>query len=184
MARLSDEGHKVYKLTIANNETRFDQKNIEVNYEASAKQSVEACRKLGVEEVAFEPVECSHLFYSTETKQRIEKIVYELEIDTAFIHFHSDMNQDHYGVSIRENVSIGRNCIIERNSTINYGTMIGNYVKIMDLTHIHDYVFIAPHVSSADDNTFGKDGYDADDVLGAEIFENVSLGEGVDYCPR
>lgn len=94
------------------------------------------------------------------------------------------------GVSIRENVEIGNHCIIGRNSTINYGTMIGNFVKIMDLVHItshmviHDYVFIAPHVSSADDNTFGKDGYDANNVLGAEIYENASLGEGVRLLPK
>ena len=94
------------------------------------------------------------------------------------------------GVSIRENVRIGVHCIIGRNSTINYGTIIGNYVKIMDLSHItshvviHDYVFIAPHCSSADDNTFGKEGYDPSDVLGAEIFENVSLGEGVRLLPK
>lgn len=99
MARLSSEGHTVYKLTITNNETRFDQKNIEVNYESSAAQSSQACGILGVTEVPFEPVECSHLFYTTETMQRIEKIVYDLEIETAFIHFHSDMNQDHVEAS-------------------------------------------------------------------------------------
>lgn len=99
MAKLSREGHKVFKLTITNNETRFDQKNIEVNYESSAAQSAVACSMLGVKEVEFEPVECSHLFYSTETMQKIEKIVYDLEIDTAFIHFHSDMNQDHVEAS-------------------------------------------------------------------------------------
>lgn len=99
MARLSGEGHKVYKLTITNNETRFKQKNIEVNYESSAAQSAEACKILGVEEVEFEPVERSHLFYTTETMQKIEKIAYDLQVDTAFIHFHSDMNQDHVEAS-------------------------------------------------------------------------------------
>lgn len=99
MARLSGEGHSVYKLTITNNETRFDQRNIEVNYESSAIQSAQACKILGVKEVPFEPVQCSHLFYSTETMQRIENIAYELNIDTAFIHFHSDMNQDHVEAS-------------------------------------------------------------------------------------
>ena len=99
MARLSEEGHNVYKLTITNNETRFDQKNILVNHESSAAQSAEACAILGVHEVPFEPVECSHLFYTTETMQRIEKIVYDLDIEMAFIHFHSDMNQDHVEAS-------------------------------------------------------------------------------------
>jgi len=94
------------------------------------------------------------------------------------------------GVSIRENVKIGFHCIVGRNATINYGTTIGDYVKIMDLAHItshmkiHDYVFVGPHCCSADDNTFGKDGYDPGDVLGAEIFENASLGEGVRLLPK
>lgn len=95
MARLSGEGHQVYKLTITNNETRFEQKNIEVNYTSSALQSAQAAKILGVREVQFEPIQCNQLFYTTETMQRIEKVVYDLEIDTAFIHFHSDMNQDH-----------------------------------------------------------------------------------------
>lgn len=64
MARLADEGHKVYKLTITNNETRFDQKGIIVNYKSSVAQSAEACNILGVEEVLFKPVDCNHLFYS------------------------------------------------------------------------------------------------------------------------
>lgn len=99
MARLVNEGHVVYKLTITNNVTYFDQKNIEVKYESSAAQSAEASRILGVREVVFEPVECSHLFYSTDIMQRIEKIIYDLQIDVAFIHFHSDMNQDHVEAS-------------------------------------------------------------------------------------
>lgn len=99
MAKLAVQGHKVYKLTLTNNETRFEQKEIEVNYQSSVSQSAEACRILGVTEVDFEPVECSHLFYSTEVMQRVEKIVYDLNIDTAFIHYQSDMNQDHVEAS-------------------------------------------------------------------------------------
>lgn len=95
----SFRGHKVYKLTLTNNETRFEQKGIEVNYESSVSQSAEACRILGVTETDFEPVECSHLFYSTEVIQRVEKIVYDPSIDTAFIHYQSDMNQDHVEAS-------------------------------------------------------------------------------------
>lgn len=99
MARLASMGHKVYKLTLTNNETRFEQKGIVVNYKSSVAQSAEACKILGVTEVEFEPVECNHLFYSTEVMQRVEKIVYDLKIDTAFIHYKSDMNQDHVEAS-------------------------------------------------------------------------------------
>lgn len=99
MARLSGEGHNVYKLTITDNETRFTQKNILVDSKSSKDNSREACLILGVKEVDFEPVKCNHLFYDTEIMQRIEKVVYDLEIETAFIHFHSDMNQDHVEAS-------------------------------------------------------------------------------------
>lgn len=94
------------------------------------------------------------------------------------------------GVSIRENVIIGKHCIIGRNSTINYGSKIGNYVKIMDLSHItarvviHDEVFIGPHVCMADDNGFGKDAILSANSGGAEIFENVNIGEGAKLLPN
>lgn len=99
MARLAGMGHTVYKLTLTNNETRFKQKGITVDYRSSAKQSEEACGILGVQEVDFEPIACNHLFYSTEAMQRVEQVVYDLKIDTAFIHYGSDMNQDHVEAS-------------------------------------------------------------------------------------
>lgn len=109
MAKLAAQGHQVYKLTLTNNETRFEQRGIQVNYESSRNQSAEASRILGVTEVEFEPVKCSHLFYSTEVMQRVEKIVYDLQIDTAFIHYSSDMNQDHVEAS-RISLTALRHC--------------------------------------------------------------------------
>lgn len=109
MARLAAMGHQVYKLTLTNNETRFTQKNIQVNYESSVQQSADACRILGVQEVDFAPVQCSHLFYDTEIMQRVEKVVYDLQIDTAFIHYRSDMNQDHVEAS-RISMTALRHC--------------------------------------------------------------------------
>lgn len=109
MARLAAEGNRVYKLTLTNNETRFEQKGIVVNAESSAVQSAEACRILGVTEVDFTPVECSHLFYDTDVMQRVEEIVYDLNIDTALIHFDSDMNQDHVEAS-RISMTALRHC--------------------------------------------------------------------------
>lgn len=94
-ARLVDEGKNVYKITLTDNVTNFSQKNIEVEYESSKKQSAEACAVLGIQEIEFEPVRCNQLIYSTEVMQRIEKVIYEYNIDTIFMHFSSDMNQDH-----------------------------------------------------------------------------------------
>ena len=94
-AKLAAQGKSVYKLTLTDNITNFGQKNINVEYEKSKRQSAEACAVLGVQEVEFEPVPCTHLQYSTELMQRVEKVIYDLNIDTIFIHFNSDMNQDH-----------------------------------------------------------------------------------------
>lgn len=93
------------------------------------------------------------------------------------------------GVSIRENVSIGNHCIIGRNVTINYGVVIEDFVKIMDLSHLtarsvlRKYAFLAPTVSSAEDNSFGK----IPNVLpegGPIIEENASIGVGAVLLPR
>ena len=95
-AKLVYEGKKVFKLTLTDNATNFTQKGIIVNYDSSKNQSSDACRVLGVEEINdFEPVECSTLTYSKSLMQRVEKVIYDYNIDTVFIHFGTDMNQDH-----------------------------------------------------------------------------------------
>jgi acetyltransferase-like isoleucine patch superfamily enzyme len=64
---------------------------------------------------------------------------------------------------IREQVRIGSSCIIAMGVTINYNTTIGCRVKVMDNTHltgnmtIEDDVFIAMHVSTANDNSMGRE---------------------------
>lgn len=99
-AKLAAEGKNVYKLTLTDNVTRFAHMNINVEYETSVRESGEACRILGVQEITeFAPVECSHLVYSTEMMQRIEKVIYDYKIDTVFMHFAHDMNQDHIEAS-------------------------------------------------------------------------------------
>jgi len=99
-AKLVSEGKKVYKLTLTDNVTKFNQKNINVDYDSSRRQSAEACKVLGVHEITdFEPVECSTLAYNKEIMQRVEKVIYDYKIDTVFIHFGTDMNQDHVAAS-------------------------------------------------------------------------------------
>lgn len=99
-AKLVKDGMKVYKLTLTNNETDFKQMNISVSAESSAIQSKKACEVLGIEEITeFIPVKCNELTYNKIDMQRIEKIIYDYNIDTVFIHFQEDMNQDHIAAS-------------------------------------------------------------------------------------
>lgn len=99
-AKLAAEGKNVYKLTLTDNVTRFSHKNINVEYETSVRQSAEACSILGIHEITeFEPVPCTHLVYSTEMMQKIEDVIYKYKIDTVFMHFAHDMNQDHIEAS-------------------------------------------------------------------------------------
>lgn len=109
-AKLIKQGKKVYKLTLTDNVTSFTQKNICVDYESSRIQSKKAAETLGMIEIDyFVPAECSSLKYSKEIMQRVEKIIYELNIDTLFTHFGTDMNQDHVETS-RICITAGRHC--------------------------------------------------------------------------
>ena len=95
-AKLASEGMNVFKLTLTDNVTRFKHMNINVEYETSVAQSARACEVLGIVELTeFEPIECTKLVYCTETMQKIEDLIYRYQIDTVFMHFDHDMNQDH-----------------------------------------------------------------------------------------
>lgn len=100
MARLAAEGKKVYKLTMTDNVTNFIQMDIHVDLDSSRVGSALACKEMGVEEITdFELLECNHLHYSTEIMQKVEKIIFDKQIDTVFMHYDSDMNQDHVAAS-------------------------------------------------------------------------------------
>jgi len=109
-AKLVSQGKKVYKLTLTDNETRFDQRKVEVNFCESKQQGKKAAQILGMEEVENEnPVPCSTLAYSKQLMQQVEKIIYDYDIDTVFIHFNGDMNQDHVEAS-RICMTAARHC--------------------------------------------------------------------------
>lgn len=92
-------------------------------------------------------------------------------------------------VSIFTDVKIGKNVIISRNVTINSETEIGNNVRIMDGSHvtgrtkIGDSVFISTGVFMANDNFFGKFGYN-EECMGPTLGDNVSIGVGVILLPN
>lgn len=94
-AKLVKQGCMVFKITLTDNVTDFSHRNISVGYLSSKQQSHLAAETLGIQEIEFDPVECSKLVYSKELMQRIEKIIFEYKIDTIFMHFSSDMNRDH-----------------------------------------------------------------------------------------
>lgn len=100
MARLAAEGKNVYKLTLTDNATDFKQMNIKVETNSSKVDSANACKVLGVTEITdFKMSRCNQLEYTSDIMQRIETIIFEKNIDTAFIHYDSDMNQDHVAAS-------------------------------------------------------------------------------------
>lgn len=109
-AKLVSEGKKVYKITLTDNVTNFKQKSINVSYESSLSDSARACKELGVIEITdFIPEQCNKLKYSTEIMQRLEKIIFNLKIDTIFFHNDRDMNQDHIEAS-KICLTAGRHC--------------------------------------------------------------------------
>lgn len=99
-AKLAKNGVNVYKLTLTDNVTKSSHLHINVDYETSVTESAKACAVLGVKEITdFKPVPCTKLVYSTETMQAIEDVLYRYDIDTVFMHFPDDLNQDHIEAS-------------------------------------------------------------------------------------
>lgn len=94
-AKWAQEGKKVYKLTLTDNNTNFTQKGINVSFDSSVKQSERVAHCLGIEQIDFQYEPCSELTYSKQVMQRVEKIIYDLQIDTVVIHSPNDANQDH-----------------------------------------------------------------------------------------
>lgn len=95
-AKLVSQGKKVYKYTLTDNETQFEQRKINICFSDSKIQSAAAAKTLGIVEIEnVNPVPCSTLMYSKQIMQNLERIIYDYNIDTVFIHFDADMNQDH-----------------------------------------------------------------------------------------
>jgi acetyltransferase-like isoleucine patch superfamily enzyme len=91
--------------------------------------------------------------------------------------------------SVFTNVAIGDKVLISRNVTINSEVIIGNNTRIMDNSHITgrvtigENVFISVGVVMANDNSFGKFGYN-ENVHGATIEDYVSIGVGAIILPN
>jgi acetyltransferase-like isoleucine patch superfamily enzyme len=93
------------------------------------------------------------------------------------------------GASIREQCRIGSRCIISRYVTINYNTRVGDGSRIMDVTHLTGNsvigrdVFISCMVSTANDNEMVNRSYEEGRIIGPQIGDKVSIGEGASILP-
>ncbi len=151
-------GGGVYKLTLTDNVTNFKQMNIKVDYDSSVKQSALACKILGVKEITdFEPVECTKLQYNKEIMQRVEKIIYDLKIDTLIIHFNHDMQQDHVEAS-KICMTAGRHCdnilMYQSNGYVLDAAFYPNY--FVDISDVIDKKILALQQYGDEHNRFDK----------------------------
>lgn len=108
-AKLAAMGKEVYKITLTDNRTVSSHLGLDIDTPSSIKESAEACAILGIQELDFTPEPCTYLQYSTELMQRLEDIIFTYKIDTLFMHFDDDTNQDHIEAS-RLCKTAGRHC--------------------------------------------------------------------------
>ena len=99
-AKLVSLGKEVFKLTLTDNVTKSEHLNLDIPYHSSKKESAIACDILGVTEVNFQPIPCCELVYTKEIMQNIESFIFSNKIDTCFIHYEDDYNQDHVQANI------------------------------------------------------------------------------------
>ncbi len=98
--KISKSGGESYKLTLTDNVTLSKNLKLDIDYKASKKSSAKACKILGIKEINNKKiVSCSKLTYKKEYMQYIEDIIFQKKIDTVFMHYDHDLNQDHIAAS-------------------------------------------------------------------------------------
>ena len=90
----------VSKITLTDNITMSKNLRINVKYKSSKVSSIKSSKVLGVKEINNKMIKkCSELKYDKNLMQYIEDIIFKKNIDTVFLHFDNDLNQDHIGAS-------------------------------------------------------------------------------------
>ena len=85
--------------------------------------------------------------------------------------------------SIREKSRIGSKTVIGRHVTLSYVSIIGSHTKILDHctmggnVTVGDHVFIGTDTHTANDNSFGAEGF-KDDMIGPTIKDGANIGVG------
>lgn len=156
-AKLTAMGKNVYKITLTNNITKSDNLHINVEFEDSKLESKNACDVLGVKELEFDCVNCCDLIYTKELMQKVEDIIFKYNIDTAFIHFEDDYNQDHVAAHIISKTA-ARHCknILSYHSN---GYILATPFYPSVFVDISDFVYLkekALNCYTGDHNRFGK----------------------------
>jgi acetyltransferase-like isoleucine patch superfamily enzyme len=91
---------------------------------------------------------------------------------------------------VREGTRIGAFTVVAMGVTINYDTTIGNYVRIMDNSHItgnmliEDRVFIGPLVVTENDNSMGRIKMEIEGMSGPIIRKFATIGGGSNILPN
>ena len=152
------EGKKVYKLTLTDNVTNFAQYAINVEYEKTMRESSECCKLIGMIEIKdFSPMPCNKLIYSTEIMQRVEKVIFENNIDTIVIHYPYDANQDHVEAS-KICLTAGRHCknilFFKSNGYVSVPTFSPNY--FVDISDFIELKKQALNCYNGANNRFGR----------------------------
>ena len=90
----------VFKITLTDNITMSKNLNINVKYKSSKNSSLKSSKVLGVKEIKNKMIKkCTELKYDKYLMQYIEDIIFQKKIDTVFLHFDNDLNQDHIAAS-------------------------------------------------------------------------------------
>jgi LmbE family N-acetylglucosaminyl deacetylase len=96
LCNLAKKKKNIFKLTLTDNVTKSKNLKLNIDYLTSKKSSVKACKILGIKEIENLMIRnCTELKYEVKLMQYIEDIIFEKKIDTVFMHYDNDLNQDH-----------------------------------------------------------------------------------------
>jgi len=157
-AKLAEQGKKVYKLTLTDNETDFKQMNIKVDQNSSKVSSANACKILGIEEITdFNPAKCNELVYTKDMMQAIEAIIFEKKIDTVFMHFRYDINQDHLA-AYQLCLTASRHCknVLAYQSNNYICEQVYNPTYFIDISNQIEKKKMALYAYGSEHNRFGR----------------------------
>lgn len=110
----------------------------------------------------------------------------------AFVYYDVEIGEDNLvadGASIRELCRLGAGNVVGRGATLDREVVIGDRNRIMDKAHltggmtVGDDVFISAMLVSTNDNSFGRGGYDEDEIRSPVIESGAMIGGGASLLP-
>ena len=97
LARLADQGHATFGLTLTNSETHYDLRDIHRTRETALAEATAAAAVIGLRriDIAGEDRDNGALEYDVHLMRRIEDIISEHDISMVLTHWDRDLNTDH-----------------------------------------------------------------------------------------